>query len=232
MERCHLNPIIPQPNSTTFDAQVEIDPTGEIDIWMPVLDSLLELLRHILWSQAPPRRSHFATIDLTGHGHKPVVFYCPSTSFSTFEFSCSKRTPHCHVEFWQRTKADPIPARNKLNGKHLKNKWSKMVDDHDVGVYMAQYDPSGTRRPWTSLHMWTKMSWWFLVSRSQTDVLRNDSRLVILDDSYFSDIRFQSIKRWPLQGTGYHPQDIPHAMDKTVVSAPGVQYFQCRLHLE
>ncbi|KAF9465119.1 hypothetical protein BDZ94DRAFT_1254552 [Collybia nuda] len=104
MQNCHLNPTVPM-NTTSFDAGVNVDPSSELDVWM--LDNSWELSRDVEWNTAPRRRSHFATIDLSGGGHMPVEFYCPSTSFSTFEFSCSKRTPDCHVEFWQR-KGTPL----------------------------------------------------------------------------------------------------------------------------
>jgi len=109
MENCHLNPTIPT-NITSFDTQLNVDPSSELDIWM--LDNSWELSRHVEWNTAPARRSHFATISLSGGGHTPVEFRCPSTSFSTFEFSCSKRTPDCHIEFWQMS---GVP----LNGVYL-----------------------------------------------------------------------------------------------------------------
>lgn len=99
MENCHLNPTVPV-NITSFDARVNINTSSALDIWM--LDNSWELSRDVEWKTAPARRSHFATISLAGTGHTPIEFYCPSTSFSTFEFSCSKRTPDCYVEFWQK----------------------------------------------------------------------------------------------------------------------------------
>ncbi|KAF9038918.1 hypothetical protein BDZ89DRAFT_1061021 [Hymenopellis radicata] len=117
MERCHLNPTIPSPNITSFEAAVNVDFSSEIDIWM--LDSSSELSRHISWSTAPPRRSHFATVDFSGKDHKPIEFRCPSSSFTTFEFSCSDRTPNCYINFWQK-------KERVLNG-----------------VFMVQHDSTG-----------------------------------------------------------------------------------------
>ncbi|KAF9001377.1 hypothetical protein BDZ89DRAFT_1081916 [Hymenopellis radicata] len=117
MERCHLNPTIPSSNTTSFEAAVDVDFSSEIDIWM--LDSSSELSRHTSWSAAPPRRSHFATVDFSGKGHKPVEFRCPSSSFTIFEFSCSDRTPNCYIDFWQ--KKERVPN----------------------GVFMVQHDSTG-----------------------------------------------------------------------------------------
>lgn len=135
MERCHLNPTIPDVNSTSFDPAVNVDLTSEIDIWM--LDNSQELSRHILWTRAPPRRSLFATIDLDGQGQKAIEFHCPSTSFTTFEFTCSQRTPDCQVDFWQK-KDDPP------NGMCPSNLVTKLYITSS-GVYMVQHDSSGWR---------------------------------------------------------------------------------------
>ncbi|KAF5367790.1 hypothetical protein D9615_010507 [Tricholomella constricta] len=119
MERCVLDPTIPNPNITIsgFDPAVNVQHGSEIDIWL--LDGSQELSRHVLWTRAPPRQKHFGKIGFSGQGFRHMEFICPSMSFTTFEFSCAPETPQCHVEFWQK-KAEP-----------------------PNGVYMVQHDSRG-----------------------------------------------------------------------------------------
>ncbi|KAF4573429.1 hypothetical protein EYR36_007944 [Pleurotus pulmonarius] len=118
MEKCVLDPTIPSHDDTSpdsgFDPSVRVDASSSVDVWM--LDNTQELSRDTQWTHAPPRKTFFGSISLHGEGSRRIEFFCPSVSFSTFEFACSSSTPNCHVEFWQR-KSDP-----------------------PNGIYMVQYD--------------------------------------------------------------------------------------------
>jgi hypothetical protein len=106
MERCVLDPTVPNPNATIsgFDPAVKISPHSVVDIWL--LDGSQELSRHTLWTHAPPRQKHFGKIGFTGGESHRLEFPCPSISFTIFEFTCAPETPQCHIEFWQK-KAEP-----------------------------------------------------------------------------------------------------------------------------
>ncbi|KAJ7587158.1 hypothetical protein C8J56DRAFT_786960 [Mycena floridula] len=116
MEKCHLNPTVPDANSTSFQSSIDIDLLSEIDVWM--LDSSQEISKAT--RSSPPRRSHFAKIDFSAaHNYKSIEFRCPSNSFTTFEFTCSSTVSNCHVEFWQR-------ESEHANGTHLYSIWGTL----------------------------------------------------------------------------------------------------------
>ncbi len=112
MENCTLHLTIPRSNST-WDVSGTISSPSTIDIW--VLDSSKEINRHVLWDHAPLRQYRFATVNVSPNGLvEPLPFYCPSSSFSTFELACSDVDPDCRLEFWQRKHTSPNGERANI----------------------------------------------------------------------------------------------------------------------
>ncbi|KAG7097042.1 hypothetical protein E1B28_004433 [Marasmius oreades] len=107
MENCTLELTIPESSRTDFNPAVHIDHSSTIEVWM--LDNSREISRYDLWDRAPQRQYLFDEISLDGKGTKEsrLHYHCPSTTFSTFEFTCKVGNPHCLVKFWQRKSDTP-----------------------------------------------------------------------------------------------------------------------------
>jgi len=116
MEKCVLHVIAP-PKTMKHNPETRIDPSSRLDVWL--LDSTTEISVYLpgSWDHAPARRTKLATFSFSeGAKLSSGEFRCVSGQFSTFEFSCSKETTNCFVDFWQ-VKGAPLN-----------------------GVYMRQYD--------------------------------------------------------------------------------------------
>ncbi|THU92334.1 hypothetical protein K435DRAFT_820512 [Dendrothele bispora CBS 962.96] len=111
MENCTLEPTIPSLGNSPvdLDSSVRIDHLSIVEIWM--LDNTREISRYdpVSWKHAPLRKTLLASISVSGEvwNEQKFHFRCPSNGFSTFEFACSKLSPNCHIDFWQRKSTPP-----------------------------------------------------------------------------------------------------------------------------
>ena len=115
MERCEIQGLVP-PSDMPHDPATDIDYSGKMDVWL--LDNSRELSRYVLWDRAPKRVRKLTTFQFRQNSERSTIvesFHCPSPGFSTFEFTCSRETPNCNVDFWWVKKTP-------LNGEPIPNK--------------------------------------------------------------------------------------------------------------
>ena len=107
MERCTLHASLPDKTDALDPATTIVYPST-LDIWRLNIDSEITQHRPESWKIAPKRKSLFGTFEFPqGEDWASDDFHCLSLSYTTLEFTCSAKTPDCHVDFWQnRASAD------------------------------------------------------------------------------------------------------------------------------
>lgn len=112
MERCTLHASLPDKTDALDPAATIVHPST-LDIWRLNIDYEITRHRPESWKFAPLRKSLFGTFEFPqGEDWASDDFHCRSLSYTTLEFTCSTKTPDCHVDFWQdRASANGIYIR-------------------------------------------------------------------------------------------------------------------------
>ncbi|EDR06627.1 uncharacterized protein LACBIDRAFT_294591 [Laccaria bicolor S238N-H82] len=101
MERCTLHASLPDKTDALDPAATIVHPST-LDIWRLNIDYEITRHRPESWKFAPLRKSLFGTFEFPqGEDWASDDFHCRSLSYTTLEFTCSTKTPDCHVDFWQ-----------------------------------------------------------------------------------------------------------------------------------